>query len=147
MHAVFLNARLTSGPRLCHTSRPMTLLAQAVVVACIVVLTAVLISTLLALKKTALRAESVLLLVEREVSPMASQIESLAGELRTLSHHADEELQRVSVVVRRMEEVSAKVARLVGVIGGLTRVGRAAGLAAGVKKGLDVFVRRLKDRP
>ncbi len=146
MHAVFAHLRLTSRPGLCHTSSGMTLLAQAVIVACIVVLTAVLVSTLLALKKTALRAESVLHVVEREIRPMASQIESLAGDLRTLSHHANEELERVSVVVRRLEDVSAKVARLVGALGGLTRVGQMAGVAAGVKRGLDVFIRRLRDQ-
>ena len=125
----------------------MTPLAQAVIVVCIVVLTAVLVSTLLALRKTALRAESVLLEVEREIRPMASQLESLTDELSTLSHSANEELARISLVVRRLEDVSAKVAAVVGVIGGLTRVGRAVGVAAGVKKGLDVFIRRLRDKP
>ena len=124
----------------------MTPVAQAVIVACIVVITAVLVSTLLALKKTALRAESVLQLVEREIRPMASQIESLSAELRALSHSANEELGRVSVVVHRLEEVSVKVARLLGVLGGLTRVGQYAGIATGVKKGLDVFIRRLRDK-
>ena len=124
----------------------MTPLAQGVIVTCIVVLSAVLVSTLLALKKTALRAESVLHEVEREIRPLASQIESLTTEIRTLSHHANEELDRVAVVVRRLEDVSLKVARLLGVIGGLTRVGQYAGVAAGVKKGLDVFLRRLQDK-
>ncbi len=124
----------------------MTPVAQAVIVACIVLLTAVLVSTLLALKKTALRAESVLHLVEQEIRPMASQIESLTAELHTLSHHANEELARVSAVVHRLEDVSVKVARLVGVLGGLTRVGQYASIATGVKKGLDVFIRRLRDK-
>ena len=123
----------------------MTPLAQGVIVACIVVLSAVLASTLLALKKTALRAESVLHLVEREIRPLAGQIESLTTELRTLSHHANEELDRVAVVVHRLEDISLKVARLLGVLGGLTRVGQYAGVAAGVKKGLDVFIKRLRD--
>ena len=124
----------------------MTPLAQAVIVACIVVLSAVLVSTLLALKKTALRAESVLHAVEREIRPLAGQIESLTTEIRTLSHHANEELDRVAVVVRRLEDVSRKVARLLGVLGGLTRVGQYVGVAAGVKKGLHVFLRRLQDK-
>ena len=124
----------------------MTPLAQAIVVICIVVLTAVLASTLLALKKTALRAESVLHLVEREIRPMASQLEALAGELKTLSKNANAELERVSVVVRRVDDVSLKVARLVGAVSGLTRVGQMAGAAAGVKKGLDVFVARLLNK-
>jgi uncharacterized protein YoxC len=125
----------------------MTLLAQAIVVACIVVLTAVLVPTLLALKKAALRAESVLAEVEREIRPMANQLESLADELGRLSHGATEELARVGVVVRRLEEVTTKVAILMGIVGGLTRVGRAVGVAAGVKKGLDVFIKRLSDKP
>src|SRR5213083_1103386 len=133
MRVVFHAPRLTSHGTLCHTSNPMTPLERAVIVVCIVVLTGVLVSTLLALKKTAVRAESVLHLLEREIRPMASQIEALIGELRALSHRANQELDRISVVVRRLEEVSVKVARL-------------AGAAAGVKKGLDVFIRRLRDK-
>ena len=124
----------------------MTPLSQTIVVICIVVLTAVLASTLLALKKTALRAESVLHLVEREIRPMASQLEALAGELRTLSKTVNAELERVSVVVRRVDDVSLKVARLVGAVSGLTRVGQMAGAAAGVKRGLDVFISRLLNK-
>jgi len=123
----------------------MTPLAQAVILVCIVVLTIVLISTLLALRKTALRAESVLHQLEREIRPMASQVESLTGEVRALSHVATQELERVSVVVRRLEDVSAKAASLLAALGGITRVGQLAGAAVGVKKGLDVFVRRLRD--
>ena len=124
----------------------MTPLAQGVIVACIVVLSAVLVSTLLALRKAALRVESVLDMVEREIRPLASQIESLTTELRTLSHHANEELDRVTVVVHRLEDISLKVARLLGVLGGLTRVGQYAAVAAGVQKGLGVFIKRLRDR-
>ena len=124
----------------------MTPLAQAIVVICIVILTAVLASALLALKKTALRAESVLHLVEREIRPMASQLEALAGELKTLSKNVNAELERVSVVVRRVDDVSLKVARLVGAVSGLTRVGQMAGAAAGVKRGLDVFIARLLNK-
>jgi len=119
-------------------------LALVVVVICIVVLTAVLVSTLLAVKKTAGRAESVLAQVEREVRPMASQLEALTSELRDLSRNANDEMRRISVVVRRAEDVSVKVSRLVGALGGLTRLGQYAGVVAGVKKGLDVFVGRLR---
>jgi uncharacterized protein YoxC len=124
----------------------MTPLAQGVIVACIVALTGALIAALLAFKKTALRAESVLQLLEREIRPMASQIESLTGELSALSHHANQELERISVVVRRLEDVSVKVTRVVGAIAGITRAGQVASTVAGIKRGLDVFVRRLKDK-
>ena len=123
----------------------MIALTQVVIVVCIVALTGVLISTLLALRKTAIRAESVLALLEREIQPMASQVESMAAELRTLSQHATRELDRVAVVVTRVEDMTSKVARLVGALAGLTQVGQLAGAAVGVKKGLAVFVRRLRD--
>jgi uncharacterized protein YoxC len=125
----------------------MTPLAQTVVVICIVALSAVLASTLLALKKTALRAESVLQQVEREIRPLVSQIESLTAELRDLSRSANEEMKRISLVVRRAEDITAKLSRLVGAVAGLTRIGQYAGVIAGVKKGLDVFVGRLKTKP
>ena len=123
---------------------PMTPLTQAIVVVCAVVLSAVLVATLLAIRKTALRAESVLQVVEREIRPMMGQLESLTAELRDLSQGAGEELRRVRVVVRRAEDVSLKVSRLVLALGGLTRFGQYASMAVGLKKGLDVFVRKFK---
>lgn len=119
---------------------------QLVIALCAAVLTVVLVSTLRALRKTAVRAEEVLHLVEREIRPMASQIESLAEEVRVLAHNANENMDRVSLVVQRAEDISHKMARLAGAIGGLTRVGQYAGAAAGVKRGLDVFIRRLRNR-
>ncbi len=124
----------------------MTPLAQAIIVLCIVVLTAAFVSTLRAVRKTAVRAEEVLHVVEREIRPMASQIESLADEVRTLARNANENLDRISLVVQRVEEISFKAARLVGAVSGLTRVGRYAGVAAGVKRGMDVFISRLRSR-
>ena len=122
----------------------MTPLAVAIIVLCVVVVSAVLVWALLALRKTALRAESVLHMVEREIRPTLSQLESLLADLRDLSQGASEELRRIRVVVRRAEDVSIKVSKLVIAVGGLTRIGQYVSLAAGVKKGLDVFVRRLK---
>ncbi len=119
---------------------------QLVLTLCAVIVTVVLVSTLRALRKTAVRAEEVLHLVEREIRPMANQIESLAEEVRTLAHNANENMDRVSLVVQRAEDISYKVARLAGVVGGFTRVGQYAGIAAGVKRGLNVFVSRLRHR-
>jgi uncharacterized protein YoxC len=109
-----------------------------------VVVSAVLVWTLLALRKTALRAESVLRMVEREITPLLGQLEALIAELRDLSQGANEELRKIRVVVRRAEDVSITVSKVVVAVGGLTRIGQYVSLAAGVKKGLDVFVRRLK---
>ncbi|HSE06229.1 MAG TPA: DUF948 domain-containing protein [Methylomirabilota bacterium] len=124
----------------------MTPLAVGVIVACVVALTIVLISTLLSLRKTALRAESVLAQVEREIRPMVTELESLAGELQKLSRNANDNLQRIGGIVDRVEDISVQAARVVGAVGGLTRIGQYAGMAAGVKRGVEVFLHRLKDR-
>ena len=122
----------------------MTPAAVAIIVLCVVAVSAVLVWTLLALRKTALRAESVLRVVEHEIRPTLGQLELLIAELRDLSQGAKEELSKIRVVVRRAEDVSITVSKLVIAVGGLTRIGQYVSLAAGVKKGLDVFVRRLK---
>jgi uncharacterized protein YoxC len=124
----------------------MTPLAVGVILACVVALTIVLISTLLSIKKTALRAEGVLAQVEREIRPMASELESLTGELQKLSRNANDNLQRIGGIVDRVEDISVQAARVIGAVGGLTRIGQYAGLAAGVKRGVEVFLHRLKER-
>ncbi|HEY7434128.1 MAG TPA: DUF948 domain-containing protein [Methylomirabilota bacterium] len=124
----------------------MTPLAVGVILACVVALTIVLISTLLSVKKTALRAESVLTQVEREIRPMASEIENLTGELQKLSRNANDNLERIGGIVDRVEDISVQAARVVGAVGGLTRIGQYAGMAAGVKRGVEVFLHRLRER-
>ncbi len=124
----------------------MTPLAVGVIVACVVALTIVLISTLLAVRKTALRAESVLAQVEREIRPMASELEALTADLQKLSRNANDNLQRIGGIVDRVEDISVQAARLVGAVAGLTRIGQYAGMAAGVKRGVEVFLHRLKQR-
>jgi uncharacterized protein YoxC len=124
----------------------MTPLAVGVILACVVALTIVLISTLLQLKKTALRAESVLAQVEREIRPMVSELETLAGELQKLSRNANDNLQRIGGIVDRVEDISVQAARVVGAVGGLTRIGQYAGMAAGLKRGVEVFLHRLRER-
>jgi uncharacterized protein YoxC len=124
----------------------MTPLVQAVIAICVVGLSAALVATLLAVRKTALRAESVLSAVEQEIRPMLGQIESLTAELRELSRSANEEMRRISVIVRRAEDISLGISRLLAAVGGLTRLGQYASIAVGAKRGLDVFLSRLKSK-
>ena len=122
----------------------MTPLAQIVIVVCAVVLTVALIVTLAAIRRAASRAEIVLQLVEREIRPLASQVEALAAEVRTLSQTANRELERVGGVVRRVEETSRKIARVVGVVNSLASFRGVTGVGSGVKRALGVFVSRLR---
>ena len=121
----------------------MTPMAQTVLVLCAVVLTVAIVATLLSFKRTAARAEIVLQLVEREIRPLASQIEGLAGDLRAVSQTANGSIQRLNVIVGRVEDISLKVARIVGVANSLTSLRGISGVASGAKTGLSVFLSRL----
>jgi uncharacterized protein YoxC len=122
----------------------MTPLAQAVLVICAVVVTVVLVVTLASFRRAASRAEIVLQLVEREIRPLASQVEALAADVRTLSQTANRELERVSGVVRRVEDISLKIARVVGVANSLASFRGITGLGSGLRTALSVFVSRLR---
>ena len=124
----------------------MTPLAVGVILACIVALTIVLISMLLSFTRAAQRAEGVLAIVEREIRPMTTELENLTAELQKLTHKANDSLDRIGAVVERVEDISVTAARVVGAVGGLTRIGQYAGVAAGVKRGFEVFLTRLRDR-
>ena len=116
----------------------MTPLAQAVLVVCAVVV------TLASLRRTSARAEIVLQLVEREIRPLASQVEALAADVRTLSQTANRELERISGVVRRVEDISLKIARIVGVANSLASFRGVTGVGSGLRTALNVFVSRLR---
>jgi len=121
----------------------MTPLAQTVLVLCAVVLTVAIVATLLSFKRTAARAEIVLQLVEREIRPLASQIEGLAGDLRAVSQTANGSIQRLNGILGRVEDISLKVARIIGVANSLTSLRGISGVASGAKTGLSVFLSRL----
>jgi uncharacterized protein YoxC len=122
----------------------MTPLAQTVLVICAVVLTVALVVTLASLRRATARAEIVLQLVEREIRPLASQVEALAADVRTLSQSANRELNRISGVVRRVEDISFKIARVVGVANSLASFRGISGVGSGVRTALSVFVSRLR---
>jgi uncharacterized protein YoxC len=122
----------------------MTPLAQTVLVICAVVLTAALVVALASLRRATARAEIVLQLVEREIRPLASQVEALAADVRTLSQSANRELNRISGVVRRVEDISFKIARVVGVANSLASFRGISGVGSGLRTALSVFVSRLR---
>ena len=122
----------------------MTPLAQAVLVICAVVVTVALVVTLASVRRATSRAEIVLQLVEREIRPLASQVEALAADVRALSQTANRELERVSGVVRRVEDISLKIARVVGVANSLASFRGITGVGSGLRTALSVFVSRLR---
>ncbi len=116
--------------------------AQAVLVGCAVVLTAAVVPAVLALRRMARRAETVLTIVEQELRPLIGQVHALAEDVRTLTREASDEVERVGEMTERVNAVADGVGRAVTGLAGLTRAGQLIGVAAGLKKGFDVFVSR-----
>jgi uncharacterized protein YoxC len=116
--------------------------AQAVLVLCALVLTAALVPAIVALRRAARRAETVLTIVEQELRPLIGQVHALTDEVRTLTREASREVERVGEVTERVNAVADGIGRVVTGLAGLTRVGQLFGVAAGLKRGLDVFVSR-----
>ncbi len=116
---------------------------QPVLLACAVVLTAAVVALLLAVKRTAQRADAVLRIVEEELRPLIGQAHALTDEVRTLTREASLEVKRVGEVTEHVNNVAEGVERMVSALAGLTRAGQVIGMAVALKKGVDVFVQRM----
>jgi len=118
--------------------------AQIVLVACAVALTGALVAAILALWRTLRRTDTVLEIVEQELRPLVGQLNGLAQELRDLTREARREVERVGDVTERVQVVAESLGRVAVGLAGFTQVGQIIGLAAGLRRGVDVFVRRLR---
>ena len=103
-----------------------------------------LVAAVLALRRLARRAEAVLAIVEQELRPLVGQAHALTEDVRALAREAGHELERIGQVTERVNDVAVGLSRFVSLMGGLTRAGQLVGVAAGLKKGIDVFVQRLR---
>ncbi len=70
---------------------------------------------------------------------------ALVVTVRTLSQSANRELNRISGVVRRVEDISFKIARVVGVANSLASFRGISGVGSGLRTALKVFVSRLRN--
>ena len=101
---------------------------------------------LIQLTRTARSAEQTLGAIEREIRPLASQLQALLQEHRNQAQQATRDLRQVEALAARGQEVLGRVATLTSVVGSLGAVGRLVGVVQGVRKGADVFVRQLRHR-
>ena len=108
------------------------------------ILLLVLVAAVVALRRVAQRAEAILAIVEQELRPLIGQALALTEDVRTLTREASQELERVGAVTDRVDDIATGLSRFVGMLSGLTRAGQIVGVAAGLKKGLDVFVHRFR---
>ncbi len=114
-----------------------------VLVACAVALTVALVPTILALRRTLRRAEVVLTIAEQELRPLISQAHALTEDVRLLTREASQEIERVGEVTERVTAAADGISRVASGLAGFTRAGQLIGMAAGLKRGFDVFVKRL----
>ncbi len=117
---------------------------QIVIALCAVALTVVMIPAIVAVRRSMLRAELVLMTIEREIGPLIAHLQGLIDDLRGLVRQSNRELERLGLVAERISDLTDRAARLVNVVSGFTRIGQIVGAATGIKKGLDVFIHRLR---
>jgi uncharacterized protein YoxC len=118
--------------------------AQLVLVVCAVALTAALVAAILALRKALSRTEAVLTIVEQELRPLIGQAHGLTEDIRELTRESRREVERIGEVTEDVARATDGVGRMVVGLAGLTRAGQIVGLAAGLRRGVDVFVNRLR---
>lgn len=118
--------------------------AQLVIVVCVLAVTVALVAALVALRRAGERADRVLALAEQELKPLAEEAEGLLRDVRSLSREARGEVERMSVLTERAQDLSDGVGRVLAAVAGLTRAGQLVGVIAGVRAGLDVFLHRLR---
>jgi hypothetical protein len=103
-----------------------------------------LVAAVWALRGVAQRAEAVLTIVEQELRPLIGQALALTEDVRGLTREAGHELERVGAVTDRVEDIATGLGRIVATLGSLTRAGQIVGVAAGIKRGIEVFAHRLR---
>ena len=118
--------------------------ALLVLVACAVVLTAALVAAILALRRALRRTDAVLEIVEQELRPLIGQANGLAQEMRDLTRETRREVERVGDVTEHVQTVADGLGRVVVGLAGFSRAGQIVGLAAGLRRGVDVFVQRMR---
>jgi len=117
---------------------------QIVLIVCALALTAALVAAILAARATLRHAASVLEIVEQELRPLLGQMHGLTDDVRDLTRETRREVERIGEVTEHVETAADGVGRIVVALAGLTRAGQAIGLVAGIRRGVDVFVDRLR---
>jgi hypothetical protein len=71
-------------------------------------------------------------------------VHGLADEFRELTRESRHEVARLGEVTEQVQTVAEGLGRVVVGLAGLTRAGQIVNLAAGLRRGVDVFVQRLR---
>jgi hypothetical protein len=116
----------------------------AVLAGCAVAITIALVLTLLSTRRAVERTGAILAHLERELTPLTAEARGLATDARALTQEATRELRRAGEVIERVHDAASGVGRVVHALAGFTRAGQVVGMAAAVRRGVDVFVQRMR---
>jgi uncharacterized protein YoxC len=108
------------------------------------VVAASLVLLLLALRRLALRAESVLGILESELRPLVGRVTALTDDLDLLAREATREVERLGTVTAEVHDVAEGIGRIIGALAGVSRAGQLVSVAVGLKRGVDIFVNRFR---
>ena len=111
---------------------------------CALALTAALVAAIVSLRRTLQRTEEVLQVLERKLGPAMDDIRGLTQEATAVTHEARASVARLSATIGRVNDVTESVGSFLVGLSGLTRAGQLVGVALGIRRGVDVFIQRLR---
>lgn len=115
-----------------------------VLAGCAVAISVAVVLLMLSARRAIERTTAILAIAERELAPLTTEARGLTSDARALTQEATRELRRTGDVVDRVHEAAEGVTRIVNALAGLTRAGQVIGVAAAVRRGIDVFVHRMR---
>ena len=110
----------------------------------VLAISAALVAAILSARRVLERVVGILAVVEQEVGPIATEARGRTTDARGLTQETTRELQRTGEVLEQVHEAASGVVRIVNAVAKLTRVGQLVGLATGLRRGVDVFVGRMR---
>ena len=117
---------------------------SAVLAGCAVAISIAIVLAILSARRALERTAAILAITERELTPLATEARGLTPDARALTQEATRELRRAGDVVERVHERAEGVGRIVQALAGLTRAGQVVGMAAALRRGVEVFAQRMR---
>ena len=118
--------------------------AEVMLVLSAIAVAAAIVWVLLAVRRAVERAERVLGILEEELRPLVGQVHAVAEDVRGVLQETTRELERVEMITDQVHTIADRVGGILGALSGFARAGQLVSVAVGVKKGLDVFVHRMR---
>jgi uncharacterized protein YoxC len=115
-----------------------------VLAGCAVAISIAIVLAVLSARRALDHVGAILAIVERELGPLTGEARGLTADARALTQETTRELKRAGDVVERVHETAEAVSRIVNAVAAVTRAGQIVGVAAAVRRGVDVFLHRMR---